>query len=275
MSSADVKSLGLVSRHFRMFATNWLWRRTRPLSAPEFLECYFDMMRYSPACRAAVVTNLDITLTPLPHHTSPSSRSVLSHLSSVMVHLSRLSELRLNGHVSKDDVRDVLWNLHREASLRIFHCEDDALAHASWYSLIRHRQLEELGVFFDARTCPWSYSADVFPRLRVLDTGAPFAMQVRRPPLSLTHLSIRHEWAPQGPLLTRISLVLGRQLLSLRLLRETIPRYVLWGRNQSVEHPLFVCALVRLHTLRYLEIRDTPSTVLLVSTSGLYGRQLY
>ncbi|KAI0350938.1 hypothetical protein OH77DRAFT_1524464 [Trametes cingulata] len=226
--------------------------------------------------RADAVRSLTISLDGLEGRAK--SAGTVMRLAGALARLTDLRDLTLvgAGKLPKSCACDIL-EACKSTRLRKFRCDNDALVLASWSSLSKQAEVEEFrGLFHLTDDLPSEVQPSAFPCLQVLDSAMPFVRRVTKDS-RITHLSIRVPRLTAVQELERVSVVLGDQLVALRVIRTIFaPRTVGndWeynppfadGRLWRFDSPVILCRALRAPLLQFFELRDVTPTKMRWST---------
>ena len=261
LEMSDVRSLALAARCVGVFAQTFLHEHVRTINVRDTL----PFLTYSASAfftnNAKRISSLTFSLTQSPNHGPPTT---LRRWLEVLPMLTGLKSLTLLGDdIPEHDAVDVLHGCPH-SSLTTFRCESDALMYASWDSLLLHEDLEEFGGLYHlSQLLPFDMSPDRFPRLRILDTGVPFLLNLHYS-RQITHLSVRLDARLMTVVINIINECLASKLLSLRFDR-VLPDVEWEPRDDFVtDSPLLICATLEGSALRSLVIKDTAVMVRIV-----------
>ncbi|KAI0668961.1 hypothetical protein C8Q78DRAFT_221273 [Trametes maxima] len=258
LNRGDLVSMTRSCKHIGAIAEAHLYRNVRGLCHAIFPQWTYGIVR---PWRANAVRSIILSFDGLNLSSTAAVSGALFRLRAALSVLPDLRELVVTG---LSGVMASAQNILRDCtfSLRKFFCDGDAVVLASWPSLRTHRTLEEFGGFLNIMyPPPLNVTLDVFPHLRVLDTGAPFAGRTGTGS-RITHLSVHVARITACRVLKQITETLGCQLVALRVVRTIRSPRSAGGAGfgqtpfWESDSPVVLCEALRAPALKFLEVRD-------------------
>ncbi|KAH9856231.1 hypothetical protein C2E23DRAFT_882337 [Lenzites betulinus] len=261
LSKDDLLNLARVAKFIGAVAESRLYREAQ-LSRLNFV---FWSVAVSVPHRASAVRVLTLSLAG-KEGIFPTS-GVVSRLGATLRSLPDLRELSVLGvKLLTSEYRNILSGVSF-TRLRKFACDSDELVLASWASLAEQKELEDFrGLYRHDTHLPSNIRPGVWPKLRILETGAVFLERIDEGS-QITHLSTYLPRMTASRILQRVTETLGGHLIGLRVIRTILaPRSggIHWFVEPQLntdlywesDSPVALCGALRAPALKFLELRD-------------------